>query len=221
MTMILTLLRVLTVAASAVCRLLGLIVRLTIGAAAVACSSKDWWLLTERDDADLDQAQEVGATLVPLVQVRQIDLAVVVHVPRHLDLHLRCRADVTHGCVQGMRVQNPNADRDVVVTATIRNGDGTLRSKEDNGGSLSRGDHHSSRFTNAAKQVTMTHLKADEVLLRAVIEGELLQPRMKGAIVVDGVHDVPLAPHLVLVRAIGQVALQESLRVHRRRLAQG
>lgn len=71
-------------------------------------------MLAERDDHHLNQSQQVAGGRQPVVQVRQINLSVVVDVHRHLDVHVGSWLDVANRRVVRVRVHYPNADWDVI-----------------------------------------------------------------------------------------------------------
>lgn len=61
--------------------------------------------------------------MLPVVQVGKVDLSVVVHVLRHLDLHVLGRPHVADGRVVGVGVQQPHGHGDVVVLPLVGDGD--------------------------------------------------------------------------------------------------
>ena len=58
---------------------------------------KHWRLITECEDAHLDEAQQVIVWMGPVVEVGEVDLAAGVHVFAHLDLHVGCGFHKGHG----------------------------------------------------------------------------------------------------------------------------
>ena len=53
--------------------------------------------------------------MVPLSQVRQVDLSCVIDIATDPDLHVLGGADEDYGCLEWVSVQQPNGYRDVVV----------------------------------------------------------------------------------------------------------
>ena len=87
-------------------------------------------LLAEGDGADLDEAQQVGVGVSPLVQVGKVDLAAGVHVFADLDLHVRGRLDEGEGRVVGVGVQQGHGDGDVVGLALVGHGNGAHKMQQ-------------------------------------------------------------------------------------------
>jgi len=71
-------------------------------------------MISEGNDHHLDEGEKVGGVRLPVVQVRQIYLAIMIHIHRYLYLHGGSGFDKTHGCILGMSVHQPNTNRNVV-----------------------------------------------------------------------------------------------------------
>lgn len=84
-------------------------------------------LLAKHDSHHLDQATQVGRILFPLVKIRKVYFAALINMSRHLNLHVGRRLHVANRRVHRMLVQQPDAYRNVIRVAFVRNGDRAIQ----------------------------------------------------------------------------------------------
>lgn len=71
-------------------------------------------MIAECHNHNLNQRQKIRAVWLPIVQIRQVDLAIVIHIHGHLNLHRRRWFHKTHWSILGMGVHQPYTNGNVV-----------------------------------------------------------------------------------------------------------
>ncbi len=93
--------------------------QLTLTLCRIGCCIFLWFgihgrILAKRNNHHLNQTQQVRLVRSPIVQIRQIDLPVMVHVLWHLDQHVVRGFHITVRSWIRMCVHQPDTNRDVV-----------------------------------------------------------------------------------------------------------
>lgn len=66
----------------------------------------------------------------PVVQIRQVNFAIVVDEHADFDAHIGSWSNVTHRCIVGMGIHQPNANRNIVCAAFVGYWDSPLKIRQ-------------------------------------------------------------------------------------------